>query len=1552
MAVKTLAEVTVLDQTDADALVCWYKWSTSTTPPAAPTTTQTSQSVSGWSMAEPTISSATDAAGYVYAVWQLRWKDGSCDWSDVTRSSSFEAAKVAYNEAASAKNMVNNLEIGGRNLLLGRTLDDTATINGLTFNYDASTGFIHVYGTNTKTDANWSLTTYNGMSRVTQPLTPGQEYTLSVSGDDSFLDSGLYVQANAYNTSGNQYGQFSVGKDHGNRTVHTAECASNYAVHDLYLNAFIGVYATTRAVDSTFRLKLEKGNKATDWSPAPEDIESDLATETAQRKAQYGDCTTAAATAAKVVSISNFSLYTGATISVRFVYGNTAASPSLNVNSTGGKAVVVNGSATPSADLVKWGAYATCRFTYDGTYWRFVGSDNDVVRISSAETSITNNAEAILLRATKTEAAALSSTNDNLIAYNPDPMTRLPLVYTGRAATYYPLTAHDGTETAGSKGHSYVQNNDGSYLMFCPYTANHFSPGDVIRFEGTVYAASSVNLRMQLWTYKTSYDNSVGAFSENYVGLPSGVWTDVKLEVSVPANIDFSSSIWYLVGFSVNTATTLRMTADSRAYRVSKSLLSAEASISVNAGNIESKVSKNGVISSINQSSESVKIQASKVEIDGTTVFKVANAIPDTRNDNQPPSWYFTNYPKQSVTEFKLCNVMGLSGEVYCYVTTVTTWADSSGGYPKQTAQVGSKQYWRVGASASAWGAWQESETTSGAQDKVNALEIGGRNLFVDTDRYLATLNGTAFGGENSLDNVIPAGETITVSVEINADNLVWASSGNRRIGCETSVAKTGGGTQFIGAWAGYALSDASNIVEVLDGSMHKRISKTFTLLGDMVVGRDMTLYMQNVQSGTVSVGRVKVEKGDKATDWTPATEDALGVTQRIYYRSTSSSKPSAPTVWVSEAQNNANAYSQWTTKVPPLAASTASGQTQYPYLWTCEQRKSVGGQFLGCTAVQLDDTTTVIDGGNIITGSVKANKLDAANINAAHLLTVGSFSSDTQDSVLNSNVKVGSVNLLQKTGTKFPKTGTSSGYFVEYNVNNGLLGNAVTLVAGETYTFSVDVTSSVGPFQVTVGAGSGTYSYDVAGLGMTFTSGRISITFTPTAAQLSTGSTFAFRAPRYGTSGTSFTYTVSKPKLEKGNTATDWTLAPEDVDAGIASAAQTATNYITQIDSAGIFVSPANQTPTTSSPGNSTRITSDGLMVYRNNTSVAFFGGSARIGKSNADRVTVDSTDGITIYKGNSRRIQTTANGMDVYGSDGTTKVAQFGSTTRVGPTSGPHIYIDTSAVSIMNSSSSTAANIGAIEYDDDDNNARQTSYIDLDAADSSTVMHLAVDSASPTPNDAYAEITVRPPDDWSSAQLDMFTDLGTRSTGINQIIEKSGDALLELTAQAGDYVAGLTVSYDTGTGWNGIQMGDPYFGNEASTSDIYLGAPNRDSRIVSNSKSTNTSMSNGSGTALTSVQVTGGTWLIEGHATFASNNTGRRILCVNTTSGTIATSTDSAATVSQTATNGAATYMAITTIYTRTTKGTTTLYLNGQQNSGSSLNCTGAWIRAVRLI
>lgn len=114
--------------------------------------------------------------------------------------------------------------------------------------------------------------------------------------------------------------------------------------------------------------------------------------------------------------------------------------------------------------------------------------------------------------------------------------------------------------------------------------------------------------------------------------------------------------------------------------------------------------------------------------------------VKDTRNTNQPPSWYFANYPRTSVAEFKSCSVIGLSGNGnYCYLLTVVPWNDASGGYPKQTAKVegSGKEYYRVGTSTSSWSKWIECVQKGDVVNQVNSeLKISGNSITLTTGHF------------------------------------------------------------------------------------------------------------------------------------------------------------------------------------------------------------------------------------------------------------------------------------------------------------------------------------------------------------------------------------------------------------------------------------------------------------------------------------------------------------------------------------------------------------------------------------------------------------------------------------------------------------------------------------------------------------------------------------------------------------------------------------------------------------------------------------------------
>ena len=85
----------------------------------------------------------------------------------------------------------------------------------------------------------------------------------------------------------------------------------------------------------------------------------------------HGTCSTAASTAAKVVTCTDFNLCVGATVIVEFTNANTAANPTLNVNSTGAKPIYFRNAAISGTN--NWGDSDTVEFYYNGTQWELIG---------------------------------------------------------------------------------------------------------------------------------------------------------------------------------------------------------------------------------------------------------------------------------------------------------------------------------------------------------------------------------------------------------------------------------------------------------------------------------------------------------------------------------------------------------------------------------------------------------------------------------------------------------------------------------------------------------------------------------------------------------------------------------------------------------------------------------------------------------------------------------------------------------------------------------------------------------------------------------------------------------------------------------------------------------------------------------------------------------------------------------------------------------------------------------------------------------------------------
>lgn len=127
----------------------------------------------------------------------------------------------------------------------------------------------------------------------------------------------------------------------------------------------------------------------------------------------YGTCDTAAATAAKVVTVpsnEHFVLQVGDIIGVKFDYTNTASNVTINVNSTGAKRVYYDTSEVSSANL--WAGGEADRITlymYDGTDWVWIGHDEDNDTTEASGINMTGYTEAVTASAVTASDTALSA---------------------------------------------------------------------------------------------------------------------------------------------------------------------------------------------------------------------------------------------------------------------------------------------------------------------------------------------------------------------------------------------------------------------------------------------------------------------------------------------------------------------------------------------------------------------------------------------------------------------------------------------------------------------------------------------------------------------------------------------------------------------------------------------------------------------------------------------------------------------------------------------------------------------------------------------------------------------------------------------------------------------------------------------------------------------------------------------------------------------------------------------------------------------------------------
>ena len=310
MAVKARAEITLTSIRDVQSVTRYYLLQSSTSAaPAKPTTNPPGGS---WATSEPTYTSGSTNS--LYFTDCTVFSDDTFVYSDVSLSSSYEAAKVAYNKAVSAEGVANSasdkvdenevkikeLMSDGANLIIGTTYPDVSSAEKLprifgqpnaTRTRSTSTFSVAEHGfrvTNTGTGYTYMFfgDYWDGPNPGMNGLIAGETYTLSADVTYKQLSkntntSTYYVRAMLYDdsvTTGTT--DVHLTKNFGSITKNdrgvekSARCEFTFTIPDNVTICYLA-FGCNRTTAADFQagdfielrnLKLEKGSKATPWS--------------------------------------------------------------------------------------------------------------------------------------------------------------------------------------------------------------------------------------------------------------------------------------------------------------------------------------------------------------------------------------------------------------------------------------------------------------------------------------------------------------------------------------------------------------------------------------------------------------------------------------------------------------------------------------------------------------------------------------------------------------------------------------------------------------------------------------------------------------------------------------------------------------------------------------------------------------------------------------------------------------------------------------------------------------------------------------------------------------------------------------------------------------------------------------------------------------------------------------------------------------------------------------------------------------------------------------
>ncbi len=274
--------------------------------------------------------------------------------------------------------------------------------------------------------------------------------------------------------------------------------------------------------------------------------------------------------------------------------------------------------------------------------------------------------------------------------------------------------------------------------------------------------------------------------------------------------------------------------------------------------------------------------------------------IPDTRNDNQPPSWYYTEHPRSTVSEFKQADVLGL-GSGFVALETVVPWGNPTGGRIFQTAYLQDGTVMRRKSDTAhtyadgvynytkdLWTEWAADETADGAQAKADAVrrvaeaaQAAANRVDADLTRYqnvqvqkekaqaeeVKTLKAEAAGQKAKIEQSANALASLDGKVRAMYGLKVETVSGGRKVIAGLALGADGqtGDSQMLVYADKFAVVDPKSkilkspfVVQTAGGKTQMALSGDFVADG-LIHGRHIaagqTLSSPSIEGGSLNIG-------------------------------------------------------------------------------------------------------------------------------------------------------------------------------------------------------------------------------------------------------------------------------------------------------------------------------------------------------------------------------------------------------------------------------------------------------------------------------------------------------------------------------------------------------------------------------------------------------------------------------------------------------------------------------------------------------------------------